>query len=549
MSGSLIFLNLAGAVALLLWATRMVRTGVERAYGNALKNHLRGAFRNGPTAALAGALLAVALQSATAVALIVSGFVGSGYVTSGLGIAALLGADFGSAMVARLLRFDLSLLVPILLLLGTVAFRASESRSLRQAGRIMIGLGLLLLSLELIGHASEPLRDSEILPIVLNYLSRDWVSAFLLAAIMAWLFHSSIAAVLLVASLCDRGLIPPVLIVPLVLGINFGGAMIAAYLTRGMEAEARMVPLGNVLIRGFGAVFALILQLIFNLDTAVFSASAGDAAVMAHIAFNGAIALFGIPIAGFLPALLKSTLPARIVERDLAHRRMTALNEKDLDQPTLALANASRELLAMCERIDLMLQRVFELYQRPDKEDLQELSLLDDQIDEIHAGVKFYLAKIPDEALDASTMRRLNDILGATIKLEQIADIISQSMVAKARKKEDRKVEFSAEGWQELCDIHNEVVKNARLAFNVLVSNDLETARQLASQKEIVRAMEQKSEARHLERLREGRASSRDTSSIHIDTIRDLKEINSLLVSITYPVLQAAGMLRGNRLV
>lgn len=549
MSGSVIFLNLAGAVALLLWATRMVRTGVERAYGNTLKNHLRGAFRNNASAALAGAFLAVALQSATAVALIVSGFVGSGYVSSSIGIAALLGADFGSALVARLLRFDLSLLVPILLLLGTVAFRASESRPLRQAGRIMIGLGLLLLSLELIGHASEPLRDSEILPLVLNYLSRDWVSAFLLAAIMAWLFHSSIAAVLLVASLCDRGLIPPVLIVPLILGINFGGAMIAAYLTRGMEAEARLVPLGNVLIRGFGAVFVLILQLIFKFDTAVFSASAGDAAVMTHIAFNGAIALFGIPFVGYLPGILQNMLPSRVVGNDLAHRRVTALNEKDLQQPTLALGNASRELLAMCERIDLMLQRVFELYQRPDKEDLQALSLLDDQIDEIHASVKFYLAKIPDEALDASAMRRLNDILGATIKLEQIADIISQSMVAKARKKEDRKVEFSAEGWQELCDIHNEVVKNARLAFNVLVSNDLETARQLASQKEIFRAMEQKSEARHLERLREGRASSRETSSIHIDTIRDLKEINSLLVSITYPVLQAAGMLRGNRLV
>lgn len=549
MTGSVIFLNLAGAVALLLWATRMVRTGVERAYGAALKTRLRLALTNGLTAAIAGAGLAIAMQSATAVALIVSGFVAGGYVGSGLGIAALLGADLGSALVTRILRLDLSLLVPVLFLLGTIAFRASEARAWRQAGRIMIGIGLLLLSLELIGHASEPLRDSQILPLVLNYLSRDWMSAFLLAAVMAWLFHSSIAAVLLVASLTDRDLIPPVLIIPMVLGINFGGAMIAAFLTRGMDRTARVVPLGNVLIRGLGAVAALMLQFAVQWDATGLAGTPGDAVVVAHIAFNAAIAALGIPVARYIPGFLDRILPPRQGGQGLSNKRVTALDEADLANPMLALGDAARELLSMCERIDLMLRRVFDFFHHPHDADIDALTRLDDEVDEIHAGIKFYLARIPQEDLDEAAMHRLNDILGAAIKLEQVADIIAQNLVAKVRKKDERKISFSEQGWRELSGIHAEVLKNARLTFNVLVSSDLETARELVHQKEAMRQLVQKSEARHLERLREGLPSSRETSSIHIDTIRDLKEINSLLVSIAYPVLEEAGMLRKNRLV
>ena len=240
MSGMAVFINLAGAVALLLWATRMVRTGIERAYGNQLRDKLKRAIGNRVTAAIAGFFFAIALQSATAVALIVAGFVASGYVSTAIGIATLLGADLGSALVVRILRQDLSLLIPVLLLAGTIAFRASEQRNWRQIGRILFGLGLLLLSLRLIGEASIPLKTSEILPLIINYLSRDWITAFVLAALLAWAFHSSVAAVLLLASLADRALIPPVLIIPLVLGINFGAAVIGAVLTRGEQEPGRV---------------------------------------------------------------------------------------------------------------------------------------------------------------------------------------------------------------------------------------------------------------------------------------------------------------------
>ncbi len=219
---------------------------------------LRSILRNPLLAVGAGAALAICLQSATAVALIVGSFAGSGIVGGTAGLLAVLGADVGSSLVVKLLSFDLEVLVPICLVAGTALFMATSRRDLLQLGRILIGIGLLILSLRLIGEASEPLRQSQILPVVVNYLSGDPVTAFLLAAVMTWLFHSSVAAILLVVALAARGLVPVELGVVLVLGANIGGGIIAVMLSRAAPHKARIVPLGNLIMRGTGALIALI---------------------------------------------------------------------------------------------------------------------------------------------------------------------------------------------------------------------------------------------------------------------------------------------------
>lgn len=550
MSGIIVFINLAGAVALLLWATRMVRTGIERAYGNVFREKLRLAIGNRVTAAIAGFFFAIALQSATAVALIISGFVASGYVSMAIGVATLLGADFGSAFVVRILRHDLSLLIPVLLLAGTVAFRASEARNWRQIGRILFGLGLLLLSLRLIGEASTPLKTSEILPIIINYLSRDWITAFLLAGLLAWAFHSSVAAVLLLASLADRDLIPPVLIIPLVLGVNFGAAVIGAVLTRGEQTDARVVPLGNVAIRGLGTLIALAAQFVLEVPSAFFSTHPGDAVVLVHLAINLAVLVFGLPFCGFVARTLQTWLkPADEATPAIAEQRLSALVPEHLSNPKQAINNATREVLTVCDRIELMLAWIFDVFEKTDDPKMARIEALDDEIDRTHRDIKFYLAKISQSNLDDHSAALCQDLLGATIKLEQAADIISQNMLTRARKKHARNIVFSNEGWHELKGMHDEVMKNARLAFNLLVNQDVEHARQLVAQKEIVRNLVRISEEQHMQRLRDGNIASYDSSSIHIDTMRDLKEINSLVVSIAYPVLSSVGMLRESRLL
>lgn len=551
MSGSIVLLHLAGAVALLLWATRMVRSGVERAYGEVLRQRLRATMHSPLAAVVAGAALAIALQSSTAVTLLIGSFAGAGIVSGLSGQLAVRGAEIGSALVVKLLSFDLSLLVPVCLAAGTATFMATERRSWRQSGRILVGIGLLILSLKMIGEASEPLRDSKLLPVIVDYLAGDPITAFLLAALMTWLFHSSIAAVLLFVTLAGRGFIPAELGVVLVLGVNLGSSVIAPVLTRAADPAVRIVPTGNLLMRGVGSLVLLVLWLWLTPSPAWLGSNVADQIVNAHIAFNCLILIAGIPIAGLIyrasERIVAMASPAPSSE-SLAATEVSALEEAALERPAQALANATREVVRVCETVEIMLRRIIELYQKADPDEVKALAALDDRVDRKHAEIKLYLARITTRDLTEEQALRCQELLGACVKLEQVGDIIVRNMLVHVRKKHDRKLEFTEEGWRELEDFHGKVLANAHLAFNLLVSRDPDIARQVVEEKDRLRAYEKDSSHRHFNRLSEGSTRSVETSTIHLDTIRDLKQINSLLASLAYPLLEEQGLLSGSRL-
>ena len=550
MTGSLVLVHLAGAVTLLLWATHMVRTSVEDGYGDALRVRLRHRLKNPVLAVGIGGALAVAFQSATAVTLLVASFAGSGIVSGTTGLMAVLGADLGSTFVVKLLSFDLSFLVPVLVFAGTVIFLSSERSQWRNFGSILVGIGLMILSLRLIGEASEPLRDSHILPVIVNYLSGDPITAFLLSAVAAWLFHSSVAFILLTAALAARGLVPAELGIVMVLGANLGGAVVATVLSRTMSPASRAVPFGNLAIRGVGAVLALAGLMLFSPPLDALGATAALKVVHAHILFNAALVVVGLPFTGIV---------IRAVERMLAYaaprprvtledREATALDPEALGTPSRALANVSRAVVGVTETIEVMLKSVMELYDEPDRARMEALAALDDRVDRKHAAIKLYLAKISTKGMSEDEARRTQELLEGCVKLEQVGDIVVRNMLVHVRKKLERHLTFTPEGWRELCDLHATVMANARLAFNVLISRDPETAFQLVQEKDRLRDLERQTSQRHFERLREGTAKSIETSSLHLDTIRDLKQINSLLASIAYPVLEEHGLIGTTRL-
>lgn len=550
MTGSVVLVHLAGAVALLLWATRMVRTGVERAYGDVLRRKLRGTLKNPLLAVAAGGALAIAFQSATAVSLLVGSFAGSGIVSSAAGLVAVLGADLGSAFVVKLLTFDLSLLVPAALFTGTAIFLATERRAWRQFGRILVGVGLLILSLQLIGDASEPLRESRILPVIINYLSGDPITAFLIAALATWLFHSSVAFILLVVALAARGLVPAELGVVMVLGANLGGGLIAAMLSRAMPPASRTVPLGNLVIRGIGSVLALTGLVWFAPPLEMLGASAPLQLVHAHIAFNLALVILGLPFAGLVTRGVErwASYAAPAAPVTLEDKEASALDPEALGTPSRALANVTRAVVGVCETVEVMLKNIMELYEEPDRARMDALAALDDRVDRKHAAIKLYLARITTDDMSEDEERRTGELLDACVKLEQVGDIIVRNMLVHVKKKLDRGLTFTPEGWRELSNLHASVLSNARLAFNVLISRDPSTALQLVREKDRMRDIERETSQRHFERLREGAKKSLETSTLHLDTIRDLKQINSLLASIAYPVLEEQGLLGGTRL-
>ncbi len=547
MTGSLGLLNLLGAVALLLWAVRMVRTGVERAYSARLRGALRRAAGNRLTAMLTGAAVAVFLQSSTAVAILLSGFAVSGALAPPVGLAMMLGADLGSALIVQLLSFDLSLLIPVCMLAGTVAFLSGRNRAWRQLGRIVMGLGLILLSLQMISLASAPMRQSEVLPLLIGYLRDDPISAFLLAALFTWIIHSSVAAVLLLVALTGLGLVPLELAFVFVLGANLGSGVIAVVLTRRSAPAARAIPLGNLFLRGGAAALAT-LGLWLARPLPLPDVEPGLAVALFHILFNLVLAVFALALVGPTTALCQRLLRTKRQDEAVGVEPVSALDTDALETPRLALASATREILQMTTTIEIMLRDVMALYESGDKEEIREFAKLDDRVDRHHIEIKRYLADLSQRPMNEEEARRCQELTTACIKLEHIGDIVARNLLTHAEKKCSRKLAFSKEGWADLTRIHDQVFANAQLAFNVLVSSDVETARELVQGKDLMRKLERQSNENHLARLGEGTQASIESSEIHLDTVRDLKQINSDLASLAYPVLEQSGELLDTRL-
>ncbi|TFL17214.1 Na/Pi cotransporter family protein [Jannaschia formosa] len=546
-NGPLVFLvNMAAAAALLIWAVRLVRTGFERALGGQLRLWLRRSTSNRVAAAATGGATAVLMQSSTAVAVLMAGFVSTGAIGSVAGLAIMLGADVGSAVVALLLNSRLAVLTPLLLLVGVLIFLRSGRRRVRQVGRILIGLALVFLSLDLIREASRPFTESAGAEAVMLYLAQDMMSAFLIAALFAWLVHSSVAAVLLFATLAAQGLLPADAALAMVLGANLGGSLIALGLTLRSDAPVRRVVWCNLLVRGGGAAVILYTLSAHDLPVATLGAGPDQQALHLHLLFNLCLMLVCLPFVGPLMKIAERLLPDTPAAADGAWR--SALDPAVLDQPRRAFGCAQRELVEMGHRIEIMLREVIGLFDRYDETVAQRHRGETRAISRMSLDTRTYLSRVRSHDPKEDTGKRAFDLAGIAVNFEAGADVIGRKLVRLAELKDKEDLNFSAEGWRELSDFHDVVLRNVQHGISVLMSEDIGLARELVEQKERVRDLEQRLQQRHLKRLRQGLAETFETSSIHIDILRSLKTLNTSFAMIAYPLLEDRGELLESRL-
>ncbi|HEV7277166.1 MAG TPA: Na/Pi cotransporter family protein [Devosiaceae bacterium] len=545
----LLLLHLAGSVTLLLWAVRMVRTGVERSQEPALRRVLRESRGGRLRAAGIGAGVAVLLQSSTAVAVLAAGFAGSGALTLATGLALMLGADLGSALVVQILSFDLNWLIPLLLLGGGGLFFRGKGRGQKQLGRILMGIALILVSLQMIAEATAPLRDGDLLPQVVAYLRGDFVTAFLIGAGFTWLVHSSVASILLTATFAAQGLVPIELAVSLMLGANLGGGLIAVGLTRQSFVEARRMAWGNLGFRGLGAVLALLAYQLLQPQLDVIGGDTARQVVNLHLVFNATLLLLCLPLTGLVAKLVTRLVKDQKTAEELANplaEAKSALDQSVVSQPAVALASATRELLRMAEIIERMLRPLMELYETGDPEKIKQARQLERAVNQAQSEIKLYLARIAYD--DEEDIQRGRELSNFAINLEYVGDAITKTLLKLAETRREQKLSFSPEGWRELSELHHRVMANMQLALNVLVSQDRESARQLLSEKDAMREAERASYEQHLRRLQSGAVQSIETSNIHLETVRALKTINSLFASVAYPILSESGDLLDSRL-
>lgn len=490
--------------------------------------------------------MTVFLQSSTAAVLIVASFAGQGMITAGAGIAVVLGADVGTTLVAQFLSLDVGLLIPICMAGGYILFTVEHGGRIKNVGRMLVGLSLMLLALGWIRETAEPLKDSEILPMILQSLDKDPFFAILLTALLTWLAHSSLAIVLLLMSFAASGILPPVLALYMVLGANLGGTIPPLIATLRDDPDAMRIPLGNMLVRIMGVLAIVPFIQVLQPYVSDFSPDAGRQIVNFHTGFNIALALAFLPLTGWINTLLEKALPKRVKFKDPG--RPLYLDDKNLDTPSVALAAATRETLRMGDVVEQMLKDTIKVLENNDKALMKKIRKEDDIVDRLYAEIKSYMARLTEEFMGPKEAQRYIQVLTFATNLEHAGDVIDKNLMALAKKKIGRQAHFSEEGMKEIKEIHEFVLGSVQLAQSIFVSDDIDMARQLLEDKELIRKAEIDGMATHIDRLRAGVPETLATSNMHLDIIRDYRRINTYMCTVAYPILEENGEIRSSRL-
>ena len=528
-------IELAGFVALLLWGLHMVQAGILDAYGADIRKILRHGLRNRLVAFMAGLGVTTALQSSTATGLVAAGFTATGVLDLGAGLAVMLGANVGTTLIVQLLSFNIAVFAPILVLIGVMGSRLGRTDRQRDVAKAAVGLGLMLFALTqmplLLGHAA----GTDGFRTLLGLVTSDTVASLLLAAILAWAMHSSAAVVLLVMSFSQQGLVSLPASFALVLGANLGSAVnpVLNMLSRKDPAALRL-PLGNLLFRVAGCGVALALLDPLALNPHIFG-SAGHAPANFHLVFNLAAAVLFLP---FLPILAK-WLPRWLPEAASVDAGAPAyLDAALVRQPDMAIAAAAREVMRMADVAERMLADVAVALREGGQGRIDAIRRTDDTLDRLNHSLKVYLTSIPANTLSDSDHRRLDQVLSASMTLEQVGDIVSNNLARRAGKLLKRRQTLSPETWMNLKPVFDGVTGNIRLTASVFMTGEKRAAKRLLEEKQALDLLEAKASRIHLDRLRQGSVDGIETSAMEIDTLHDLRQINDHLAAIATGVLQ-----------
>jgi phosphate:Na+ symporter len=518
----------------------MVHSGILRAFGSDLRRLLSYALRNRFAAFGAGFALTALLQSSTATALMTASFAAEGLIALVPALAIMLGANVGTTLIVQVLSFNISIAAPVLILIGVGAFKTSARSRVRDLARVAIGLGLMLLALHLLINTLTPAEAAPTMRTLFQAVTGDPLLCIIIAALLTWAAHSSVAMVLLVMSLAYSLFITPAAALALTVGANLGSAINPLFeAAKKDDPASRRLPVGNLINRLVGVV--LVLPFLGPLTDELARLQPNLAMMTAefHVAFNVALAVIFIGLLDPMARFLSWLLPKARAQRDPTAPRH--LDESALDTPSLALANAARETLHMGDIVETMLRQVMTALMTNDRKLAEEVSRMDNAVDRLDEAVKLYITKLTRGSLDERDGRRAMEIVSFAINLEHIGDIIDKNLTELAVKKIKRKYEFSKEGAAELAAFHQRILESLQTAFGVFMSGDVAVARKLVLEKALMRDAELSAAETHLARLREGRPESLETSSLHLDVLRDLKRIHSHICSVAYSKLEAGG--------
>ena len=531
-------INFLAGIALMLLGIRSLRRGSERFFGAKLRQLLQSATKSSPRSLVAGFLVSILTPSSTAVALLSVEAINAGYLLLPQVLALMLGANIGFTVTVQLLAFKFYIYNAVFFVLGIPVYVFSKRISWRGAGQAVMGIGLLLLAIQILSQAVAPMKDNADVVRIVAVLENHPVWLMWFAVGLKVMLQSATAAIGIAIALCAQGVLPVTSAVAVVVGTNIGigvTALIAGF----RRTETRRMALGNLFFKVIGAAVCMPLlpSVVRWLEPLSMTGEAHDTQLIAnaHTLFNIALAVVFLPLVPVIATALEKLVRPKVEEEKPGARY---LDPASLESPALALGQATREILHMADHVRMMLRDAHRAFSDSDIELCDSIQKHDDTVDLLNNEIKTYITKLSEHALTRDESRREVALLAFANELESAGDIIDKNLVELAKKKIALRVQFSKEGGEELDGFFKKVLENFEIAIAAFASRDRALANQLLRHKHHINEQERDLRNRHFRRLQAGLAESFETSAVHLDVLTNLKHINSHLTAVAYPILE-----------
>lgn len=549
--------TLLGGLAFFLYGMNVLSTGLEKLTGGKLEVALKKLTSNKFKSIMLGLGVTMAIQSSSAVTVMLVGFVNSGLMALEQSIGVCLGSNIGTTFTAWILclgdiktsdnggTFNLILNMlkpesfsPIIALIGIIMIMGCKKNKKKDIGRILIGFAILMNGMELMSSAVDPLKESESFKQVLTAFENPFLGV-LVGLGFTCIIQSSSASVGILMAFSKAGALSYGMALPIIMGCNIGTCITALISTFGVNKDAKRVAWIHVLVKIIGTIVMLpvimILQSALNLS--IFNETVGYVGIATmHTIFNVINTIIFLPFTKQLVALSKLIIRDGKETEDDSQRILTGLDERLLKTPSVAVQACRTATIEMADLTKETINKALDIILEYNADSAETIIKNEDIIDRFEDTINGYLLKISKSSVTGSDSRIVSKMLHCIGNFERISDH-AVNLVESSQEIHDKKIKFSDECINELKIIKEAITENIDSAFKAYNLNDLKIAHKVEPLEEVVDNLSIELKNRHIRRLQNDECTV-ELGYIFQDILTNLERISDHCSNIACILIQ-----------
>ncbi len=542
-------IELLGGLAFFLYGMKVLSDGLEKSSNGKIDKYLTAITKNRFLALIFGALMTIAVQSSSAITVMLVGLVNSGLMQFGQTIGVLMGSNIGTTLTAWILSLAgidsdviwLNLLkpknfAPIFALIGIIMMMASKKQKAQSTGSILIGFAVLMSGMTMMSNAMEPLADMPEFASLLTAFTNP-ILAVIVGAVFTGVIQSSAASVAILQALSMTGSVTYGMAIPIIMGQNIGTCVTAVLSSIGVSKNAKKVAVVHISFNVLGTVICLIpfciANYVFDIEFLRSSISPFAIAVV-HSIFNVFTTILLFPFAKQLEAI------ANFVIKDAEKEDVAPvlLDDRLLTVPTLAVKESFAVVMNMCNIAKTAVIKAGNMLNSYTEAEADAVYEMENQIDKYEDQLGTFMLKVSQVATAEADAKGTAKILHTIDDFERIGDH-AVNIVAIAKELYEKQKSFSNDANKEISVLQNAVGELLDITIQAFETNDMALATSVEPLEQVIDTLIYEMKRKHIARVKEGNCTIKLGFAFN-DLLTDYERIADHCSNIGIAVIEAA---------